>query len=248
MFFLILLIIIFIYIYYKINLINEHFSNINYISITESYNILTSIDNYLLNFNKYDMIARKINSIDEYNIKIKNSLQDFTPEEINIINNNISHADKICSQLNKLWINNQKLLNIPWNIIKIIGNQYEYGLPHTRSIYIIIPKNIINNNLYTTLIHEKLHIYQRLYPKDIEIYLKENNFTKHSLIKNNIKSRSNPDLNEWLYIDKDNKIYKSEYISENPINILQVKFEPINTPYYEHPYEKMVYELIDEIK
>jgi len=193
------------------------------------------------------MIARQINSIDEYNIKIKNSLENFTQDEINIINNNISYADKICSQLNKTWINNNKLLNIPWNIIKIIGNQYEYGLPHTRNKYIIIPKNIINNNLYTTLIHEKLHIYQRLYPKDIYIYLKENNYTKHLLIKNNIKSRSNPDLDEWLYKDNLNNIYKCEYISDNPENILQVKYEPINNSHYEHPYEKMVYDLIDEI-
>jgi hypothetical protein len=58
------------------------------------------------------------------------------------------------------------LANIPWVLAKINEN-YENGFPHTRLGIIFLGKldSMIKTNLIQTLIHEKVHVYQRMYPK-----------------------------------------------------------------------------------
>jgi len=247
-----LLIIIFIIIYYYF-LKNkyENFNQDNNIFYTkdETYMIISSnIDNYYNRFTKLDLIARNSISIDDYIKKIKVSPVDFTDTEINIINNLINLINKIDISCN--WINSEKFQMIPWKICLINDNNYENGLPHTRNDNIIIPRKHISftSDFMNTLLHEKLHVYQKLYPEDFEIYLISNNFIKYKQYENvlNINYRSNPDTNEWIYT-KDDIIYKSEYSSLNPKSLFDVNYEPINKPRYEHPRELSVYNLLEKI-
>ena len=73
-----------------------------------------------------------------------------------------------------------KALYIPWYICCTQGLSYENGVPHTRGNYIIISKEHIKNKdvneLANTLVHEKVHVYQKLYPDDVSKYLEKYNF------------------------------------------------------------------------
>jgi len=127
---------------------------------------------------------------------------------------------------------------------------YENSYAHTRLDTIIIPKNQIRltEQFKNTLLHEKLHVYQKLYPNDFQIYLDNNNFIKliqYNDQNNKYKCRANPDTDDWIYI-KDDIIYKSEY-KTNIKSISDVIYTPINDSKYEHPREKAVYDLLDKI-
>jgi hypothetical protein len=86
------------------------------------------------------------------------------------------------------------------------------------------------------LIHEKIHIYQRKYKKDIKLYLKHNQFTPIYRRKN---SRANPDLDSFTYYNKKNgRKYESNYRTSKPSSITD-----ITNKRYEHPYEEMAYSI-----
>ena len=54
--------------------------------------------------------------------------------------------------------------------------------------------------------------------------------------------RSNPDLDDWIYIDKSNTLSCS-YNNQNPDSINDVNCDPIN----EHPFEIMAYDITNKI-
>jgi hypothetical protein len=248
----IFIICIIVYLNYNYFLILENYdeNNILFLSENEAYKVLTTDDEFFNKFNKYDMIARDINSICEYHDKIKKSVSNFNDNEQKILINAIKKSDTICYNLNESWLDGKKLTKIKWNLIKINGFEYECGLPHTRFDYIILPEKCIYasfDDLVDTLIHEKLHVYQRLYPNDVKIYLKENNYRKYKLQNKYEKIRANPDTDNWVYINKNGNELKSKYLIKNPRTIKDVEYYPEDNPTNEHPYEKMVYDLINKI-
>ena len=149
--------------------------------------------------------------------------------------------------INLKWFNGYKASLIPWNLGCINGKLYENGLPHTRNDIILISNKDINkynvNKLVKTLIHEKVHIYQKIYPNDCNIYIQTHNFTKLKIRNNNDNIRANPDLDNWIYKDKNEKIYKAEYNNKFPKSIEDITYYPLNSQSYEHPYEKMAIDI-----
>ena len=141
-----------------------------------------------------------------------------------------------------------KASNIPWKFGRVTGKLYEYGLAHTRfNDVIIFSEDSLNNTepqFTKTLIHEKIHLYQKQYPNDVQTYLSYNNIVKVKKREYQDYIRANPDLDDWIY--KDNKtgfIFKCEYNSKIPKNILDVK----NTnQLFEHPFEKMAVEISNQ--
>jgi hypothetical protein len=97
-----------------------------------------------------------------------------------------------------------------------------------------------------TLIHEKIHLYQKQYPNDVQTYLSHNNIVKLKKRVYNDYIRANPDLDDWIYKDKNTGfIFKCEYNSKFPKHILDVK----NTnQLFEHPFEKMAVEISSRFK
>lgn len=208
--------------------------------------LINNRDNFYNRFNKYDFQIRNIRTIDDYKSKIINSSINFSQNDINIINELINKLDKI--DLDCYWIDNDKFHKIPWKFGLIKDNEYEFGFPHTRLDTIIISIKYIKLNSYflNTLLHEKIHVYQKLYPDDFNLYLHKNNFIKYMKYtdsSNKFYNRANPDTDEWLYI-KDNEIYRSEYIIL--LDKLDIIYYPSNESKYEHPREKAVYDLLDK--
>lgn len=124
---------------------------------------------------------------------------------MNIINNNINKY------------NNFK--NIKWIFVKINTN-LENSFPHTIKNVIVLSNNFFNsliNYQINTIIHEKVHIYQRLYPEYINILYTNWNFFKIDISLNN--NRNNPDIKDHysyknnlliqLYKDNPHELYDS---------------------------------------
>ncbi len=217
--------------------LNEHFNNhINFLTKEELINFLIKDpDNYYKKFTKLDMQVRNIKSIEEYNDNIKESCIDIDNNYRLKLIKNIGKADERLSKINLPGFDGLKCSKIKWNIGIVNGKKYEGGYPHTRNDIIILPNNLDSVNI---LIHEKVHIYQKMYPEDIQIYLKDNGFTKEYKLINRENHRANPDLDNWIY-KKNNKILETRYI-ENPKSITDV----INKDFTnEHPFEYMAYSI-----
>lgn len=196
---------------------------IHFLTKKEVIDIITNdYDHYYQTFFKIDLQVRKVNSIEEYKIKSKDSASYFTSLEKQKIINHIK------------WIDQKLKVNIDWKIGCIKGS-YEEGLPHTRkakdgSIVILLSKQDINKD---TLCHEKIHVYQKMYKKKTLLYLQQ--FKKIGRRKKGI--RANPDINSYVY-----EGFGSYYVS-NPISIQDVEFNDEK----EHPLEKMCYDMTNLI-
>ena len=129
-----------------------------------------------------------------------------------------------------------KFNKIPWKFGIINGKLYENGLPHTRGDVIILSKRIIRGNykwLIELLIHEKTHVFQKLYPDYASNYIKQNNFVKVGHNKGIV--RANPDTDDYTYADMSGNELKAIYKE----NAKRIKDVIIQDQYYEHPFERM---------
>ena len=92
-----------------------------------------------------------------------------------------------------------------------------------------------------TLVHEQVHIYQKMYPNELNYYLKKKNFKRLKKKTKYENIRANPDLDNYIYKDANNEIYRASY-NENPKSIEDITYYPFNQQFYEHPNERMAIE------
>jgi hypothetical protein len=178
-------------------------------------------------FNKMtptDLIARSVDSKENYRKIYINSLLSFN-------NNEKNNIDSLIKLIDPILIKYKNISSIPWKITKVDVN-IESGYPHTLEDVIII-----NNNFFTLnqeqqkilLLHEKLHIYQRKFPIETEEFVMN---TLEFKIKNrnkdlNIMVRNNPDLNDLTY-GKDDYYTLQVYNSFNPKSLADSKVIKVN--------------------
>ena len=212
------------------------------------FNSLTSKnDKFFDSFFDYDLYARQIKSVDDYFEKIKSSVSLFTQEEKGKLQKCCEESDKYLMSLGLTYpgFDGVKASNIKWKFGKVIGKLYEYGLAHTRfnDLIILSNQNISDDfkTLTRTLIHEKIHLYQKQYPRDIEMFLQQNNIIRLKKREYTDFIRANPDLDQWVYKDQTTGfVFKCEYNSKFPKNILDVKnLDQL----FEHPFEKMAVDI-----
>lgn len=247
-----LIIILFIIILFNLIKNKDNYKNINYSYFMnkkelEEY-LIKDIDNYYKNFSDYDYKVRNITNLEAYHTNIKKACIDVTDNNKKKLTECIDNANNKLNKYSCVGFDGKKCANIKWKIGLVKDKIYEEGYPHTRNDVIIIPKFLLNSKeqLTNTLIHEKIHVYQKTYPDDIKEYLKTNGFTKYKLRKEINKTRSNPDMDEWIYKNKDGDIMMAEYM-DNPKSIMDVKTIPINNSKYEHPFEYMAYDITNDI-
>uniref|UniRef100_A0A6C0DLE3 Uncharacterized protein n=1 Tax=viral metagenome TaxID=1070528 RepID=A0A6C0DLE3_9ZZZZ len=215
---------------------NESFINktnrtIKFLNKTETQEfIYADPDDYIKSLSTYDLYARKVLNSNEYISKILEGCLDFTENQMKKL--------RKCSLIAKNFFNNGYM----WKF-SLIDNVYEEGFPHTRTDIIFLSPNVINNDddaLIKILIHESIHIYQR-YNKNINNYLIDNNYTISRRRDSEPLIRANPDLDEYIYRDKNGEEMLYIYKSTTPAGI-----NDIISKNEEHPYEKMAYELSAE--
>jgi len=203
-------------------------------------------DHYYKSFSKKDLSMRKISSTEDYHFIIEKSCRDFNVYEKNKIINCVSKVESILKSINDPWFDGIKACKTQWKFGCVSGKLYEGGLPHTRYDVIILPEYVVTNyndaELSKLILHEKIHVYQKMYPKDIHKYTQYHHFYK-KIRRNEVHdARANPDLDEWIYNDSNNQSYMALYKADST-HITDVTFYPNNSHFYEHPYEKMAYDM-----
>lgn len=182
-------------------------------------------DGYIRNLSIYDLRARNAENNDDYLKVAINSCLEFNETQKNKLR---SCALEALSYFN----NNQN-----WTFA-LVSNTYEEGFPHTRANIIFLSPVILNLNnseLIKTLIHESVHIYQRYNKEAMNDYLYKKGYSI-SRIKDS-RVRANPDLDNYIYKNRDGKELVAYYKTENPKGIGDIILIE-----GEHPFEVMAYE------
>lgn len=237
--FIIIIMTIVLYLYFYPNPITFYDRN-------ETYNILKSNKKFYKNFKKIDLQVRNVRDINEYIEKIKDDVCDFSVyEKIRLINC-CRIANNIIYKKRYNWFDGKKGYNIEWKF-GCVNKYYEKGIPHTVNGEVIILSKLLLNTykddkLIRTLIHEKIHLYQSRYKDDFKKYLEENKIVYYKNREDSDNIRVNPDTDNLIYKDKDDKFYYGAKFNDNPKSLNDVYYYK-NDRKYEHPYERMAYEI-----
>lgn len=233
-----------------------------------------SLSDFFSSLNKLDLIARStanvpITSEEHYKNVYIASYEDMTDIEKNILNKVVLEANKLLSPY-------KNLQQLEWKFVKVNSN-IENGLPHTVSDMIVLNTDILKRTeieLIKTIIHEKIHVYQRLNGAISRKWINQTDFV--SLSSNDFMSlnkdvldmrRSNPDLDRNTYYHNKSKlVLRQLYNSTSPQSIMDSKAYgiPLNGDYspipltnellglpksvycqLEHPYEIMACVITD---
>lgn len=241
-------------------------------------------DMYVRNMTELDLHARKVKTHMEYINNIEDTAISFTDDEKDLLKRCAENADiylrketfKELKYMKNMkyadYIDGNNIADIKWVFANTYTNRFndilkenEEGLPHTRENVIFLSKNVLKYdelNLTNTLIHEKIHIYQRYNSKIFDKIISDMGLKEldKKSYKNAKYIRSNPDTNNKIYymahaahaahaartdpateIDEDN-IMVCLYRNDKPNGINDV----IHTNYAkEHPYEKIAYEIAE---
>lgn len=232
----------------KKELFQEKITYLDTKSIIDFFN--KDYDNYVKNLSRYDLIARNINSNKEYIQKIGYCAKNFTGNQKNIINNCCEKADDFFKKYNEL-LDGKQIAKIKWKFAltdKYDNYEYENGLPHTRKDIIFLSDKMIPESetpdFINTLIHEKIHIYQRYNELIIDKMLSDK-LKINKIVYTNPRKRANPDLNNNIYKNDKNEIMQCYYNSNTPNSIQDVTCLN-NNSINEHPYELLAYNIANK--
>lgn len=219
---------------------NSKLSKYSFLSKRDSYSIIRNNEAYYDTFSPLDLKARGIKKVKDYFPIIRDSIDQFTPEEKEMLIEWMQKADERFSSIYIEGFDGKKASRLKWKIICMKGHCYENGFPHTIDDTIVLYKEMMDGmsekDWISLLMHEKVHIYQRKYKKDMKRYLRANRF---DVIHNydSSRRRANPDIDAHVY-RKGNRIYETRYRTQHPNGI----HDCVNKR-HEHPYEEMAYKI-----
>ncbi len=203
-------------------------------------------DNYVKDMSDLDIRALKSKSKDDYTNKIIQDTRDFTSSEKSILIKACGEADSFFKS-NKFKnefpdINGELLSNLGWVLSKTEGRHYEAGYPHTRENIIFITPDVINHKEVTRImIHEKVHVFERLYPNEVKKWMDKKGYKPYKKFKDYPMGRSNPDLNGIVYLDPEGNETLAQFKNHSPSGIDDSVYPGGKDWKYEHPYETLAY-------
>lgn len=225
----------------------EYFGRIRFLDKQETTHFFKSDkDDYIKKLTPFDIKAQKSKSKKDYQNKIIESADSFTLEERLRIEKACKRADDALERINIPGFDGIKASNLDWNLALTRGRKYEDGLPHTRLDTIFLSELVLlssDDQIAKTMLHEKVHVYERLFPEDIEIWMRSQGYKPYKKWSDFKIARSNPDINEWSYLDPNGKPMVVLYKTHNPNSIHEVKYSGEQDPSNEHPYETLAYTL-----
>lgn len=150
---------------------------------------------YFKKMTELDLKARNTKSVQEYVFLYANSFQDFTKEQR-------AELQSMVAEINKKIMHHKNISSLPWNIAKV-DVAVENGFPHTLGDMIILSDNFFmgqRHSMMKTLLHEKVHVFQRKYQYETSVLLNALGYTK-CLVPPRLErtKRNNPDLDENIY-------------------------------------------------
>ena len=218
--------------------------NVIFISQIDTDTILQTNHPFYDRFHEHDLHARNVSSVKEYLEKIKDSPSFFTFYEKLKLLICIAISNYRLSRIDEEWFDGRKAgYGMVWKIGCVKGFAYEDALPHTVDDNIILSHSLLCNSSYSdlvgTLIHEKTHVYQKVY--DSSSYLSTHGFTKLKKTEMADIIRVNPDTDNYLYTktdtDTNKHLYKLTYRTKTPSSITDTN----GSDQHEHPLEEMAY-------
>ena len=227
-------------------------SNINFLTKNQTQNFfIADTDHYNESLTKFDLIALKTKSKSSYLQTILNSADNFTNKEKKRLESAAKKADLFFENFLEItneftpYFDNIKCKKLEWNFAKTLNHIYQEGLPHTRQNLIFLTDDIINktndNILIMILIHEKVHIYERTYPQDVQKIFHLFGYTPYNQLSNYSMARSNPDVDRIVYKDNKGNLTYAKYKSSTPNSLFDVIFPIPYSAESEHPNEYLAY-------
>ena len=207
--------------------------------------LLADPDGYISSMSSADLHARQVLSPYEYRLKSSLSVIDLTDIHQHRLLQAVQKANKFFKTYRNFYLD-PSIYHLPWWFI-ITNGSYEEGLPHTRGKYIFLtPKTLEQpmDLLVITLIHEKIHVYQRLNAISFQQKLIQMGHTIIGKRSDIPLIRANPDLDEYIYQDRSGKNMVLTYTSEKPSSIQDV----VDSNGYEHPFEEIAYTISNHYK
>lgn len=226
-----------------------------FISHQEFKNIISK-SSYFDSLTPQDLQVRMINNEKvNYTKYYIDNIRDFSASEK-------AHVAILVDQANKLTSCFPRLHNIPWKFAKVDAH-VENGFPHTLGDTIVLSDRFFNIHgdhidQIKTIIHEKVHVFQRFYPQLTDNLIESWGFKKikhMSLTDLPSDRRSNPDI-QHVY-EKDGYIPYQRFTSSTTSSLSQsvpvlisstssssiISINKLELPNYitqvEHPYEMM---------
>jgi len=243
-----------IFIYWYLSYEKEKHLNVRFFDKKETMSFFENdTDRYVDSMSSADLYARKVRTKQEYISMIKNCCTNFSERQKRRLILCCEQADRFFEQYKYNGLDCVIISKMKWNFALTQNyKEYEYenGFPHTRSDVIFLSYKTINDNmvhdddeqLVNTLIHEKVHVYQRSHKNEMKHMLEKQGFIECNINVEN--KRSNPDINDKIYKDPASKeCMVFTYTSNKPKNINDVNQTNFSQ---EHPYEKMAYEIANE--
>lgn len=205
-------------------------------------NMKNTIDNsnFFSRMSSIDLKARGASSIDEYKKTYKKAISNFSEQEADVL-------DDLVKKTSMLLTSYEKISRIPWKIIKSSG--IEEDMPHTIGDIIVLPAGFFKENRdkqVETLIHEKIHVYQRIHPIETSKLLALLGFKHWKQGRSVALLRNNPDNDSSVY-SLGGIAQAQVYTSQEPRSIRDSEVKTLegegswNLPVQqkEHPYEIM---------
>lgn len=211
--------------------------------------ILQDRDHYIRSLSNYDLAARHAQSQEQYASASAASATSFTREEKLRLSSCCEAADRAVSERLaddprvQRWVNARALAGIRWKIGITRDPTYEGGYPHTRAdvIFLCRPEvsKMTDAELQTMLLHEKIHVYQRIYNDEFGMFIRANGYHKFCYRKSLCMARANPDLDKYVYCDRHGNMMAALYAREKPEGITDVIYTGPHG--HEHPNEVCAY-------
>jgi hypothetical protein len=222
----------------------------------------TDPDAYFERLNELDRHAMKLPTTEVAIQHMCKNSRSFTPEEQAKIIRCCIQADQFFRNVNIPYFDGNKAAEMNWNFVITIGTSNEEGMPHTKGDIIYISDIVISypdTELTATLIHEKIHVYERKYPDLMEKWMKWAGYKRYRYQSQIETARSNPDVDGWTYIDpmgKETVVHYNVHLAEGFSHLKGIeKYSKLPTSIYdsiyphndsadsEHPYEMLAYRI-----
>lgn len=212
--------------------------------------INTDPDGYLSGFTENDLHARGYSDIRTYTERVVDSVSDFTVDESAILKRIATSVDNyirnpprgsaLARTFNTAYTR-EYLANLPWIFAKTTGGVYEQGMPHTRVNTIFLDTTVDTDTVFTpnVLLHEKIHLFTRVYPNETQKILMEYGFTPVPEDPVNIATRrANPDTDNRAYFSSmHGRVLTGSYSGMDPSHVNDIP----NPEGADHPYEWLAY-------
>jgi hypothetical protein len=154
------------------------------------------------------------------------SARSFNTKEQEYISKKCMEADQFLEQFNDIpYFPSKKVAKIKWVLAKTFGRLYEKGFPHTRlNIIFLTDRFTFHKNLTQVLVHEKVHLFSRLYPNDMRRWMDKNGYILYKKMSDYPLAKANPDVDGMVYVDKNNQELVLQYNSYFPTSFDDVNF------------------------